>query len=243
MDIAQKKGKSIQCGKIDFIIKERSKDSKNFTETHVSLIFNNNNNKKKRHDECSYINLFFKEDSIQYIGTPSMLATINHKRKRVQIDSSKDRCANAELLLSEFMAFYRNDLASAWSMGVVQKKLIETDSSVVFTLQSNKLKPMMTEKYRKKMHKNSRQNIDSPLNMIKNLYTQYTDVYECRKGDTLLLRYSSKVKDTKPYTKEAVVESNSYLIATDINNQAYQSLDFYSYLSYLQDGYKTNIVN
>ncbi len=238
MDIALKKGKSIQCGKIDFIIKEKSKGSKDFTETHASLIFSNE--KKKRLRECSYINLFFKEDSVQYIGTPAMLVTIDYKQKVVLIDSSKNRQAHAKSLLSEFMEFYTNDLASVWFMGKpVQKRLTETDSSILFTLESNKIRPTLSEKYRKKMEKEEEKHEDDPFYIFKIMQTPYLDVYESRKSDTLLLKHSSKVLKTKPYAKRAVIESSSYLIAADINNPKYQSLDFYNYLSYSENDYKT----
>ncbi len=175
MDAALRKGKNIRCGKIDFIIKERSKGAKNYTESHASLIFNNR--KKKKFNECSYINLSFKEDSIQYIGTPTMLVTIDHKRKKILIDSSKDACNHTNILLSEFMAFYTDDLASTWFIEKpIQKRLKETDSSVVFTLQSKKLKPMMTEKYQKKMEKDREKHKNDPFYIFKIIQTPYIDV-------------------------------------------------------------------
>ncbi len=246
MQTASKKSIKIKCGKIDFIVKTKHKDSVDFITTHGTLIFSNGKkNKKTGLNDLGYINLLYVEDSIQYISNPKVVVRIDHKHKSVDIDSSEDAQSHLRYMFSEFIAFYCNNLEYKWIVYVLPGKTKDTDSSMIFILHKKKIRPEMTAKYQKKAfqeeQKQIKKNGSDPSYMEKRIFASYEDTYECRKTDTLLLRYSSRLPDVKPYVGSAIVETNTYLVSADINNPEYKSLDFYNYLPYLDDNYKTNI--
>ena len=136
-NVVDKKNQSFQNGKINFDYSYRRKDSVDFKQKPYTCFFSKEiTYQKKGRKVHPKFNIFDMKDSIQYIYDLNCLATINHKTKTFELDTSHYVTYYPYNPFSIFlpdMVYYYLENRFVFTGYYFDKQTIQIDSSIVFS--------------------------------------------------------------------------------------------------------------
>jgi len=242
--------KTIRSGEITFVVNDERKDKSVARSNEYKITFFKTGELIDIDKVVFRYNLLDVADSMQYIYDGEIFYVINHKKKTYSIDimlydysAGKDYTIDPERktcgsigykryifpfiyppeLVNELFWFYiREDWRGAFYRIENIKEMQKRGSSTVVTMETSRVSPDWYPNWG-----------DDFLPDWENAnYVLFTEEYEWDISKSLLLRYSSTVKDDSGYSQKTIVKTETLLIDASLNNEKHLDTALYNGLNH-----------
>lgn len=247
IDILQKE--NVKNGKITFDDFRRYKGSDDFKKREYLLFFSKEPVKKGdyRRNNFKY-NILSLTDSMQYIFIPNCMATIDHKKKTITLDTGER--VYPYVNLTDLMAYYLENIVSDMyepSIGKkndFEEKIVVTDSAIFQYVEHRRTIYDLPDSYKDSVNAilENGKLTKTEKNFWKESLTlaRYNRIYEFSPEDTSLISLHISLKNKAQAGNRTAVERKSLSRHAEFNHPDYDAAELYDYTNYAQ-GYEVEL--